>query len=133
MRVSLTPDDLKKGDLVQPPGWHPVEISDYKESPAESDGSTNCTFYFKIIDGPAKGTPCQRLFNEKAMGFAKGLLAAVGYPKNAQGGYDIDSDQLKKMVGMKLKVYIEHGTSSKGNKFNDVKDYLPLTPATTTA
>jgi hypothetical protein len=127
MRVVLTPDDLKKGDLAEP-GWHPAEIIDYQEKEAESDGSTNCIFFFKLIEpSPNKGISCRRLFNEKAMGFAKNLLGAVGYPKNENGGYDIDSDKLKKMVGMKVKIYIKRGESDKGNKFNDVSDFLPIT------
>ena len=53
MRAILTPDDLKKGDLIEP-GWHPAEIVDYDEKEANTDGTTNCNFYFKIIDGPFK-------------------------------------------------------------------------------
>jgi hypothetical protein len=125
MRAVLTPDDLKKGDLAEV-GWHPMEIIDYKEKEAETDGSTNCIFYFKILEGPSKGIQPQRLFNEKAMGFAKALLASVNFPKNAEGGYDIDSDKLKRMIGMKVRGYVKHGVSNKGNKFNDLSDFNPM-------
>lgn len=127
MRAVLTPDDLKKGDLAEV-GWHPAEIVDYREKEAETDGSTNCIFFFKILEGPNKGIQPQRLFNEKAMGFAKNLLAAVKYPKTADGGYEINSENLKKMIGIKLRIYIKHGVSNKGNKFNDVSDFMPLEP-----
>ena len=48
----LTPDDLKKGELIEP-GWHPVEIVDYTEEEASAEaknpGSLNAIFHFKII------------------------------------------------------------------------------------
>jgi hypothetical protein len=43
MRALLTPDDLKRGDLVETT-WHPTEIVEYKEKEADTDGSTNCIF-----------------------------------------------------------------------------------------
>lgn len=126
MRAVLTPDDLKKGDLAEV-GWHPLEIIDYLEKEADTDGSTNCIFKFKITDGANAGIQPQKLFNEKAMGFAKSLLAAVNYPKDANGGYEITSENLKKMIGLKLRGYIKRGKSNKGNEFNDLTDFMPLT------
>lgn len=131
MRVVLTPDDLKKGDLVDP-GWYICEISNYEEvvtkgTPAKpSDGSTNCIFYFKVIDGPKKGVEFKRLFNEKALGFGKALYKTVGLPFDPEKGYELSTELFQKMVGIKLKVYVKRGTSDKGNDFNDPTDYAPL-------
>lgn len=128
MRAALTPDDLKKGDLVEA-GWYPVEISDYMEKPADTDGSTNCNFFFKVLDGPFKGVVFKRLFNEKALGFGKSLWKIFFGDPNPAVGYTADqlnTDSFKSKIGTKLKVYVKRGKSSLGNEFNDVTDFLPL-------
>lgn len=126
MRQFLTPDDLKKGDLVNP-GWYPVEIVDYAESAANTDGSTNCTFYFKVLDGPFKGVTIKRLFNEKALGFGKALWATLKFPFDPEKGYDLSTELFKATIGQRLQVYVARGKSNLGNEFNDVKDFRPLT------
>lgn len=125
MRAVLTPDDLKKGDLVDP-GWHPVEIVDYQEKDAETDGSTNCIFYLRILDGPGKGVTPRTQFNEKALGFGKNLWKALDFPYDPVKGYELTSELFRKTIGHKLEVYIKRGKSNKGNEFNDVADYRPL-------
>ncbi len=128
MRSVLTPDDLKKGDLAEV-GWHPAEIIDYGEKAADTDGSTNCNFFFKILDGPSKGITAKRLFNEKALGFGKNLWAIFFGPPDKERGYTADqlnSDQFKSKIGTKLKIYIKRGKSNQGNEFNDVTDFQPL-------
>lgn len=126
MRTILTPDDLKKGDLVETT-WHPVEIVDYTEKEADTDGSTNCIFHFKIIDGPGKGVTCQKLFNEKALGFGKALWKTLNFPFDPVKGYELSTELFKQTIGHKLMVYVKRGKSNKGNEFNDVADYKPLT------
>lgn len=125
MRAILTPDDLKKGDLAEV-GWHPAEIVDYTESDADTDGSTNCTFHFKIIDGPSKGVSPRRLFNEKALGFGKSLWKTLNFPYDEKKGYELSSELFKQTIGHKLKIYVKRGKSNKGNEFNDVVDFMPL-------
>ena len=125
MRAILTPDDLKRGELVTP-GWHPAEITGYEEKDAATDSSTNCIFSFKIFDGGDKGKTANRLFNEKALGFGKALWAVLGAPRTADGGYELTSQFFQSQVGKKLKIYIKIGKSNKGNEFNDVADFMPL-------
>lgn len=125
MRAILTPDDLKKGDLAEI-GWHPAEIVEYTEKPAESDQSTNCIFHFKIIDGPNKGLTANRLFNEKALGFGKNLWKSLAFPFDPQKGYELSTELFKQTIGSKVKIYIKRGKSNKGNEFNDVADFMPL-------
>lgn len=133
MRGVLTPDDLRRGDLAEP-GWHPAQIVDYDESEASEDaknpGSTNCNFYFKVIDGPSKGITAKRLFNETALGFGKNLWKIFFGPPDPVKGYTADqlnSDQFKSKIGLQLKIYIKRGKSDRGNEFNDVQDFMPLT------
>lgn len=125
MRVILTPDDLKKGDLAEP-GWHALEITDYLEKPADTDGSTNCIFQFKIIDGPNKGVSPRKLFNEKALGFGKALWKSLNFPYDADKGYDLSSDLFRQTIGHKVQGYIKRGKSDKGNEFNDLVDFRPM-------
>jgi hypothetical protein len=131
-RAVLTPDDLKKGELVPENGWYPAEIVDYDESEAGEDakspGSTNCNFHFKITGGPASavGLTAKRLFNETALGFGKNLYATLGFPKDASGGYELSSDLFRQTVGSKLEIYIKRTKSNRGNEYNDVQDFRPL-------
>lgn len=128
MRAVLTPDDLKKGDLAEV-GWHPAVITDYVESDADTDGSTNCTFIFKITDGPNKGVSPRRLFNEKALGFGKNLWKTLNFPYDAVKGYELTTELFRQTIGHNLKIYIKRGKSNKGNEFNDVVDFMPLEAA----
>jgi len=125
MRAVLSPDDLKRGDLAEV-GWHPAEIIDYDEKPADTDQSTNCIFKLKLIDGPNKGVVCQKLFNEKALGFGKNLWKTLQFPYDPVKGYELTTELFKQTIGSKLKVYIKRGKSNKGNEFNDVTDFMPL-------
>jgi hypothetical protein len=125
MQVFLTPDDLKKGDLAEV-GWHPAEITDYKEKEAETDQSTNCIFTFKIIDGPNKGVTANKLFNEKALGFGKSLWKTLNFPYDAVKGYALSSELFGRTAGSKMMIYIKRGKSNKGNEFNDVVDFKPM-------
>lgn len=125
MRAILTPDDLKKGDLVEP-AWYPLEIIDYEEKPADTDKSTNCIFHFKIIDGQYKGVSPNKLFNEKALGFGKNLWKTLGLPFDEVKGYDLTTELFRQCIGAKLMGYIKRGKSNKGNEFNDLADFKPM-------
>jgi len=132
MRVILTPDDLKKGDLFDP-AWYNSEISKYEELVVKgtlekpSDGSMNAIFTFKITDGVHKGAELKRFFNEKALGFGKNLWKTLGLPKTADGSYELTTELFQKTVGAKLKVYVKRGQNRETNKeFNEVVDFMPL-------
>ena len=125
MRAILSPDDLKKGDLVEP-GWYPAEIVEYKEEEADTDKSTNCLFSFKILDGPSKGVQPRKLFNEKALGFGKILWKTLAFPYDEAKGYELSTQLFQQTVGSKLMIYIKRGKSNKGNEFNDIADFRPL-------
>jgi hypothetical protein len=124
MRQVLTPDDLKRGDLCEP-GWNDSEIIDYEEKPAETDGSTNCIFRFKILDGPNKGITPTKLFNEKALGFGKALWKALDLPYDVNKGYELSTELFRQTIGHKVSIYVKRGKSNKGNEFNDIADFRP--------
>lgn len=124
MKQFLSPDDLKRGELAEP-GWNGMEITDYTEQPAETDGSTNCIFQFKILDGPNKGIQPRKLFNEKALGFGKSLWAALNLPYDPTKGYELSTELFRQTIGHKVQGYIKRGKSNKGNEFNDLVDFRP--------
>lgn len=121
----VTPDDLKKGDLVDP-GWYMAEIASYEEKPADTDKSTNCLFYFKILDGPFKGVSPRVQFNEKALGFGKKLWEACKIPFDKEKGYALSTSVFKGLVGTKLEIYIKRGVSNKDKEFNEITEYKAI-------
>lgn len=133
MRAVLTPEDLKRGDLMEP-GWYAATIINYDEAVTKdnaqtgkkSDGSMNAIFTFKLDEGPNVGAELKRYFNEKALGFGKDLYAAIGLPKNAAGGYDLSTEIFKKFEGSKLRVYVKRGKGDNNKEFNEVADFKAL-------
>lgn len=133
MRVVVTPDDLKKGDLVDN-GWYPAELVAYEEGAAgeeaKNPGSTTCIFKFKILaPESAKGVQPQKLFSETAMGYGKALWATLGIPFDKVKGYELSTEAFRAKVGAKLDIYIKRGKSNKGNEFNDIQDFRPTKAA----
>lgn len=125
MRAVLTPEDLKKGDLVEP-GWYPAIIDKYEEKDAKTDKSCNSYFHFKLVDpAPEKvrGIGPRTMFNEKALGFGKNLWNTLELPFDPVTGYSLSTELFQKTVGFKLQIYIKRGKSDNGNEFNDVADY----------
>lgn len=128
MKINLGSDDLAKGTLV-PPTWYPCEITGYKEVPAKTDRSTNAEVSFSILSGEFKGSGGMSRFNEKAMGFAKPLLLALGAKivDDGKGGKKLSAEMNEStMKGKKVDIYFVRGESNKGNAFNDPKDFAPI-------
>lgn len=125
MRSIITPDDLKSTELAEPT-WHPAEVIDYNEKEADTDGSTNCIFTFKVIDGVSKGVVANKLLNEKGLKYNANLWKTFGFPFDKEKGYDLDSELFKKTIGFKMMIYIKRGKSNRGNEFNDIVDYKPM-------
>ena len=128
MKVNLSSDDLSRGAIVEP-GWYPMEITKYEEKPSQGDRSTNCISYMKVIGGKGSGAQGRFLLNEKAFGFGKNFFKALGAkevvgPDGKPALTPIDLTQ-EFLVGRKLDVYIQRGTSNKGNDFNELKDFAP--------
>lgn len=125
MRAVLTPEDLKRGDLVEP-GWYPVEYFEYDEKEASTDKSANCFFKVRVIDGRNNGVSPRVMFNEKALGFGKNLWRTLNFPFDSNKGFELSSELFRAAVGARFQVYIKRGKSDRGNEFNEVVDFRPL-------
>jgi len=131
MRSILTPDDLRKGDLVTP-GWYPLELVEYSEEPvgkeAKNQGSVNCIFNFKVFDGEFKGVSPRTQYNEAALGYGKSLWAALKIPFDKVKGYELSTELFKSYAANKAKVkgYIRRGKSDRGKDFNELVEFMPI-------
>lgn len=123
----LTPEDLRKGDLVKP-GWYSCEISSYSEEVTKgtdekpSDGSVNAIFKFKVIEGENAGNEFRTQYNEKALGYGKELWAALEFPI-VNGGYELSTELFERTPGSRIEVYIKRGKSNKNKEFNEVAGF----------
>jgi hypothetical protein len=128
MRVNLGAEDLAKGTLVAPT-WYPCKLGGYKEEKAKTDGSTNAVMQYTILTGEFKGAGGILRFNEKAMGFAKNLLLALGAKliDDGAGGKKLSAELSEATInGKMVDIYIKRGESNKGNAFNEAADYAPI-------
>ena len=121
-KLMITPEDLKKGTLVDP-GWYPAKIKNVEEKPAQSDGSQNFNLEF-LIEGDSKfvGVPVYRTFNEKGAGFAKNFALACGAVIDEKKGYEVD---FSKTIGMKIGIYVKNRLYE-GQMKNEVADFRKL-------
>ena len=118
----ITPDDLKKGTLVDP-GWYPAVIKNVEEKPSKTDGSQNWNLEFKIEgDSKFNGVPVYRTFNEKGAGFAKNFVTAGGGVIDEKKGFEVD---FQRTVGTKLNIYVKNRLYE-GNMRNEVADFRKL-------
>lgn len=127
MRIKVTKDELDKNFKLVEPGWYKGKIVDVETKPAKSDGSTNYILKLAVIEGNELGGKFQRYYSEKAMGFFGPLLAALKAPKDAQGEYDIELDNLK---GKNIDFYISRGVNDKKQPTNEVSDFREYTGTT---
>lgn len=127
MRIKVTKDELDKNFKLVEPGWYKGKITDVETKAAKSDGSTNYIVKLAVIEGDELGTKFQRYYSEKALGFFGPLFAALGAPKDAEGNYDIELNDLK---GKNIDFYIQRGVNDKKQPTNEVSDFRAYTGTT---
>jgi len=124
-RTVVTKEDLLKGEIIKP-GWYPCEVAEYKEEEAGTDKSVNLLFSIRVLDGEQKGKGAVVRYNEKALGFGKKFWPLVIDGWVGDGTDELSTPRCMATVGKKLKVYFETGLSTKGNHYNDAKDFQSL-------
>lgn len=118
--LKISAEDMLRSEVVKP-GWYPVSILDYSEDFAKTDNSVLHVFKAKIADGEFAGVPLRIQFSEKAPGFAKNFILALGGKLGKEGG----DFKMEAAVGKKLKAHVSNQLY-KGNMQNVVDDYQPL-------
>lgn len=120
MKLNITPEDLLRGTIVES-DWYPVEIKEVEESQAKTDGSALWTIKMNILSGKFIGVPLQRVFSEKAPGFAIEFLQACGAKIGKEGG----EFELAAAKGKKILAHVVTGMYQNRPK-NDVDSFKPL-------
>lgn len=118
--IKVTKSDLIKGRTYDC-DWYPVEVIDFDEKAAKTDGSTNYVYTFRILSGPFEGGELTRTFSEKVIGMMVPFVEACGGKFDEDGG-SFDPAALK---GRKLQVY-NNNRMYEGKMRNDVSDFRPL-------
>ena len=125
MKMRFSADDLKRG-VVMDPNWYPAVVKTLEIKPAKSDGSTNWNYKFEILSGKGKdgkdytGTNVYRLFNEKAMGFARPFVESLGIQLKEDDEFDPNS-----AIGKKMMIYVKN-REYEGKLQNEVADFRPI-------
>lgn len=107
--ISFTERDLLRGTVVEP-AWYRMRIEDVGEKPSADGGSTNYPVEGTIIrnadngDEKYAGIPISWNFNSKALGFAKGFLAAQGVDLQPNQRVDLAAS-----AGNEIDVMVENG------------------------
>jgi len=112
--------DLLRSKVVTP-GWYRCKVVNVGENPARTDGSLNVEIELEIqADGPFKGVPLARVFNEKAPGFSAGYFRAFKVAIPPEGG-DFNFDATK---GKLVDAYVKND-QYQGRTVNRVEDFRP--------
>lgn len=120
-------EDLKRGTLFDP-GWYLFVI---KKSFDKLDSKKEANLWVLDMtcvqaeggDKKFEGSPIRHNFSEKAPGFLKNFLAALGAPMNPKGGsFKVDHDRFigKKVYGMVVQQPYEGRMTSK------IEDWRPF-------
>jgi len=124
----MTATDIARGKVVEP-GWYKLRIANIQSQQAsdkaKNPGSDGVSVDFFIQDNPAYSTvPLNRYFSltEKARGFLKPFLVALGFTVPEEGGeWDLDES----LIDRELMGYIKNDTYE-GRLTNKVEDFRPL-------
>lgn len=108
--IDLTPKDVMRGVLIDPPGWYTVLIQAIGEPAPSKDGESMNTNIDAVIvknadsgDEKFKDFPVPNwFFNSKAPGFATGFLRACGVEP------EVGRNSLKVGEGKTIDIYIKH-------------------------
>lgn len=120
-RFRATPEDLARGRIVRP-GWHPVEITDVKDTTDKTNAALTVVHARTLTKGEDEGAMLRTNFSEKAPGFVKNFVEAKGVKFEANKDYEINNQNFR---GTRMEWYVERDTY-KGRPTNNVVDYRPL-------
>lgn len=91
-RVTITQENLDRSRII-PPGKYLIEVAEYAEEQAGTDGSALYVYGLKINDGPHKGVMMRFQVSEKAEGMGYEFWEACGL--NVKPGSALDPADAK--------------------------------------
>lgn len=77
-RVTITQENLDRSKII-PPGKYLVEVSNYSEEQAGTDGSALYVYELRIAEGASKGVVMRFQVSEKAEGMGYEFWEACGF------------------------------------------------------
>jgi len=107
--IQFSDKDLMRGKVVDP-AWYVMDIVSVGEAPSKDGGSTNYPVEGIIVRNADtggeefKGMIIEWNFNSKAIGFAAGLLQALGADVKSGERY-----KLEMAAGRQVEVFVENG------------------------
>lgn len=122
-QVTFTSKGLKRGTLVNQPGWYQVKIERTEVALTKAKDSNNYIIHGEIVGGPDPrmvGVPVQRMYNEKAIEMSQDFFAALG-AEVKEGAFDFSAAN-----GQVVEAMITRATSTNNNDFNDIKAWRKL-------
>lgn len=102
-RVSITQEDVDKSRII-PPGKYIVDVADYQQDTAGSDGSELYVYELRVAEGKEKGVIMRYQVSEKAVGMGIEFWEACGL--KAQAGSTLDPADVK---GKKVGCFVQRG------------------------
>lgn len=125
-RVNVTPEDLKKSQIVEPE-WFPAEVTAYEYAKSKDEKSFNHIYDFKLLAPPDNaGVVIKVWFNEKALGgneYVQFHEAITGQKVDRKKGFSVEDPN--NAVKRKLEVHVKNGTYN-GRTTNNIDGYRPL-------
>jgi hypothetical protein len=118
--IQVNEKDILRSTIVEP-AWYEVLIGNIGEKLSKDGGSTNYPFEYTIVknadtgDTKFAGVPLEGQFNSKAIGFALGLLKALG-EEIVPGRFNLSNAE-----GKRVEVFVKNG-EWQGRQKNDVTD-----------
>ena len=76
-RVTITQDDMDRSRIINP-GKYLINVADYEEQAAGTDGSALYVYQLRVAEGKEKGTIMRYQVSEKAVGMGIEFWEACG-------------------------------------------------------
>jgi len=108
--ISFSEKDLLRGKIVEP-AWYVVTINNVGEAPSKAGDSTNYPVEGVIVKNADNGSeefagvPLDWMFNNKAISFAAGFLAALGVDVKSGARFELSN-----AIGKQVEVFVENDT-----------------------
>lgn len=120
--ISFTDSELKAGYLVQNPNFYEYVVTDFKEKPANTDGSPNYIWFLKGLSGEMEEVPVVKFCSSKMKTDLLNIMKAFNGGKDPAPGQTMDP---KDTIGIHVEAYTKRGQDQNGKSINELTDFRP--------